>query len=88
MIPQSQVQNTSAALTSAEERMDELVAKRFESGNGSPTLSIGLLWAGFSAKTALQKILMFWRYNFENAIEADVIDSIAYGYTSEDGRFE
>ena len=66
--------------------MDELVYERTTSGHSSPDLKTGLRWAGFTPETDLQKALMFWRYNFENGIEPDVIDSFAYAYTNEDGK--
>ena len=66
--------------------MDGLVDKRATDGKGTPDVKTGLRWAGFSAETALENALMFWRYNFENGIEPDVIDSVAYAYTDEDGE--
>ena len=66
--------------------MDDLVDKRATDGKGTPDVKTGLRWAGFSAETALQNALMFWSYNFEIGIEPDVIDSVAYAYTDEDGE--
>ena len=86
IIPQATVQAESNTLKKLQNEMDELVDEGTTSGHSSPDLKTGLRWAGFTPETDLQKALMFWRYNFENGIEPDVIDSFAYGYTDEDGK--
>ena len=86
IIPQSTVQKESDALKAYQSEMDDLVDKKVTDGKTTPDLKTGLRWAGFNAETDLQKALAFWRYNFENGIEPDVTDSVAYGYTEEEGK--
>ena len=68
--------------------MDDLVDGRITNGRGSIDLKSGLRWGGFTAKTPLQNAMEFWTFDFENGIEPDVIDAVAYGYTKEESGGE
>jgi len=82
IIPSEEVGKVNSRIVAAQDKMDELVEQRVENGQGTIDLKSGLRWGGFKAKTPLENAIEYFRYEFENGIEPDVIDAVGYGYSA------